>query len=315
MKYYIAPLEGVTNHVFRHAHQKYFPSADKYYMPFIAPKKHHQFAKKELLELLPENNCGVTTVPQILTKSSEDFIWAMNEMTALGYEEINLNVGCPSATVVTKCKGSGMLKDLFSFEKFLDEIFNVGGNSISIKTRIGVNSADEFKDIMQIYNKYPIKELTIHPRLQQDFYKNTVNMAVFKEFLPVSVNPVCYNGDMLTRHDTLHVENSFPDLNSIMIGRGIMKNPALICEINGTDRLSKDVLRAFTDELFEEYTKLYQSQNSAMMRMKELWNAMIFSFEDHNKLIKNINKCKNAYNFTTITNDIFDNYDLLKREF
>ena len=314
MKYYIAPLEGVTGHVFRTTHHKYFPFGDKYYMPFIAPTKHHEFSTKERLELSPENNKGVVSIPQILTKSSGDFIWAMNEMIQLGYKEINLNVGCPSPTVVCKGKGSGLLKDLEHFERFLDEIFNANSQVISIKTRIGIENVDEFYKIIELYNQYPIKELTIHPRLQQDFYNKKIKMDTFTEALPLCKSPVCYNGDILRKEDVVHLEKTFPQLNAVMMGRGIMKNPALISNIYGKDNLDKKILKDFHDELFYKYTILFQSQNNAMMRMKQLWGDMIFLFETPNKLIKKINKCKDGKKYMPIIEEMFNNFEVIKQK-
>ena len=306
MKYYVAPLEGITGYVFRNTHKKYFPIADKYYMPFVAPTQNHKFSGKELADISLENNQNIQLIPQILTKSSDDFIWAMNEMVNLGYEEINLNVGCPSGTVVAKGKGSGLLKDLNYFEMFLDEIFSAGSGKISIKTRIGLEGTDEFYKIMELYNKYPIKELTIHPRLQQDFYKNSLKIDIFKEVYKTSKNPICYNGDILSKADAANFEKDFPDIKAIMIGRGLIKNPSLISDIKGEFTLNNKILKEFHDELFSEYTIAFQSENNAMMRMKELWSHMIYSFENPEKLIKNIKKCKDAKNFTQITNEVFN---------
>ena len=311
MKYYIAPLEGITGHIFRNTHKKYFPLADKYYMPFISPTQHHKFSKKELWEISRENNQDILSVPQILTKSSDDFIWAMNEMLQLGYTEINLNVGCPSATVCSKGKGSGMLKDLEFLDRFLDEIFSENSENISIKTRIGIDNTDNAYKIIELYNKYPIKELTIHPRLQQDFYKKNVKIDVFRDILPTSKNPICYNGDIFTKHDAINFQNDFPQINAIMMGRGIIKNPAIISNIKSDFTLTKNTLKDFHDELFFKYTALYESENNAMFRMKELWSHMISLFDNSDKLIKNINKCKNPKNFSSITDDVFNNNRML----
>ena len=53
-------------------------------------------------DILPEYNRDTPVLPQILTKSVPDFLWAAGELAAMGYEEVNLNLGCPSGTVTAK---------------------------------------------------------------------------------------------------------------------------------------------------------------------------------------------------------------------
>ncbi|WP_317855608.1 tRNA-dihydrouridine synthase family protein [Chakrabartyella piscis] len=310
MKYYVAPLEGVTGNAFRNVHHKYFPGVDKYYMPFITPTMHHRFSKRDILEVSKETNQGLVAVPQILTKSADDFIWAMEKFLDYGYDEINLNVGCPSATVVSKGKGSGLLRDLEHFDQLLEKIFNKNQENISIKTRIGIEDEAEFHAIMEVYNRYPIKELIIHPRLQQDFYKNPIKIEAFQRGILTSKNPVCYNGDILTKEDVLEKEKKFPQLESLMIGRGIIKNPSLISGIKGDFVLEKSVLEAFHNELFAEYTRTFESKNNGMMRMKELWSYMAILFVEKDKVAKKVHKCKDAKQFTQLTKEIFEGYQL-----
>ncbi len=310
MKYYVAPLEGVTGNAFRNVHHKYFPGVDKYYMPFVMPTMHHRFSKRDILEVSRETNQGMVAVPQILTKSADDFIWAMKKFLDYGYEEINLNVGCPSATVVSKGKGSGLLRDLEHLERFLDKIFNENQTNISIKTRIGIEDEAEFHGIMEVYNRYPIKELIIHPRLQQDFYKNPIKMEAFQRGLSISKNPVCYNGDILTKADAMEKEEAFPQLKSLMIGRGIAKDPSFISRIKGDFVLEKSVLEQFHNELFSEYARTFASANNGMMRMKELWSYMAVLFVEKEKVAKKVHKCKDAKQFAQLTKEIFDAYQL-----
>ena len=181
MKFYLAPLEGVTTYVYRNAYHKHFRPMDKYFTPFIVPHKEKNFSTREKKELSPENNQGLFVVPQLLTNNAEDFLKTANDIVKFGYDEINLNLGCPSGTVVAKKKGSGFLAFPEELERFLDEIFNKADFKISIKTRIGKENPDEFYRLLEIYNKYPMEELIVHPRIQTDYYKNTPNWKMFEE--------------------------------------------------------------------------------------------------------------------------------------
>ena len=131
-------------------------------------------------------------MPQILTNRAEDFIWAAGEMKARGYREVNLNLGCPSGTVVSKYKGAGFLARQEALNRFLDQIFQEVDLEISVKTRIGIAAPEEFPELMEIFNRYPIRELTVHPRLRTDFYKNTPDWESFGYAVKESRAPLCY---------------------------------------------------------------------------------------------------------------------------
>ena len=181
MKYYLAPMEGITGYVYRNSYKKYFNNIDKYFTPFIVTNKSRSLKSKELRDVLPENNKGMNVVPQILTNDSEGFIITCKKLKQLGYNEINLNLGCPAGTVVSKNRGSGFLAKREELDMFLDEIFKISDINISIKTRIGKDSPQEFYELIKMYNKYPLEELIIHPRIQKDFYGNKPNLQVFKD--------------------------------------------------------------------------------------------------------------------------------------
>lgn len=231
MKYYLAPMEGITGYIYRSSYEKFFNNIDKYFTPFIVPNKSTSLKTKELRDILPENNKGMNIVPQILTNDSEGFIITARKLQQLGYNEINLNLGCPAGTVVSKNRGSGFLAKREELDIFLDEIFKIDDMKISIKTRIGKDSPEEFYELIKIYNKYPIEELIIHPRTQKDFYGHKPDLDVFKDALSLSSNPICYNGDIFTVSDYNRLIKTFPKVKTIMLGRGILANPGLINEI------------------------------------------------------------------------------------
>ena len=201
MKYYLAPMEGLTTFVFRNAYHHYFHPMDKYFTPFIVPHILKDFDARERKELDPEHNRGKHVVPQILTNNSEDFIRTAKALQEMGYEEVNLNLGCPSKTVVSKGRGSGFLQEPKALNQFLKEVFAGLDMKVSIKTRLGMEFPVEFEELLEIYNQYPLEELIVHPRVQKDYYKNTPNMEMFALAAQQSKNPLCYNGDMFTMED------------------------------------------------------------------------------------------------------------------
>lgn len=310
MKYYLAPMEGITGHIYRNVYEKFFHNIDKYFTPFIVPNESKKLKTKELKDVLPENNKGINVVPQILTNNSEGFINTAKKLQKLGYDEINLNLGCPSGTVVSKNKGSGFLAKREELNIFLDEIFKIDDMKISIKTRIGKDSSDEFYDLIKIYNKYPIKELIIHPRIQKDFYGNKPNLDVFKDALSLSKNPVIYNGDIFTNSDYNELTETFREVKTLMIGRGIIANPGLINEIKHNDNINKEVLKDFHDEILSGYIDLYGEARNALFRMKELWGYMICMFSDNKKYAKKIKKAQKLNSYNEAVSSLFRDQEI-----
>ena len=301
MRYYFAPLEGLTDSIFRSLHSKYFSGVDRYYTPFLSPTVHRGLTAKEAREIPRADTLTYEAVPQLLTKVSEDFLWLTGVCADLGYKEVNLNTGCPSGTVTAKGKGSGMLRDLPALEAFLDDIFAKSPLPVSIKTRIGFYDPDEFPAILELYNQYPIKELTIHPRIRADFYKSPVKMEAFRYALEHSKNPLCYNGDLISLKKVAAFEKEFPMIESVMIGRGLVADPGMLTP-GGTDITA---LEAFYDELFAVYTDVFGGTRNAMFRLKENWRHLLCKFEGSEKLGKRLKKTTDAAEYKAITHEIF----------
>lgn len=291
MKYVFAPMEGATTYCYRQAHHRYFPGVDRYYIPFISPTQDHRFTNRELREILPEQNEGLDVVPQLLTKRAEDFIWAAGELAQMGYSEVNLNAGCPSATVVTKGKGSGMLKDSLLLDRFLNEVFSAGLKiNISVKTRLGIEDDEEFWDILEVYNRYPISQLTIHPRVKKDLYKGCARREMVQQALERTNLPVCYNGDLVTPKQCLELGEHFPQVDTIMLGRGLLADPALAGKAAGGPGASKDAIGGFLEEVYQRYCHDFGSDRNAMLRMKEVWFYLIRLFHDNESYSKKLKK-------------------------
>lgn len=292
MKFYLAPLEGITGYVFRNVYHACFGNMDKYFIPFIMPNQNRCLSPKELRDVSPEHNKGMVAVPQILTNCPEHFIKTACLLKQMGYGEINLNLGCPSKTVVSKGRGSGFLAHTTRLGQFLDEIFEKCDIRISIKTRLGVQMPDEFEELLEMYNRFPLAELIIHPRTQKDLYKNAPDWEAFGNALKNSKNPVCYNGDIFSRQDYKRFTAAFPDVGSMMLGRGILKNAGLVGAIQENKAVCKEPLRAFHDMLYEAYREVLSGDKTVLFKMKELWCYMIDSFTDNKKYWKRIKKAE-----------------------
>ena len=296
VKYYMAPLESVTTWIYRQAHAKIYGRLDKYFIPFLEPHEKRDFKTRELQEILPEHNENIYAVPQILTNRSEGFIKLAKALKEWGYEEINLNLGCPSKTVVTKGKGSGFLAKPEELKLFLTEIFDAlsGEVKISVKTRIGKEDPEEFPALLELFNKYPMEELIIHPRVQKDGYGNVPRLEIYELAEKQSMNPICYNGDLYTREQIRNLTERFPGTQRLMFGRGFLRNPGLLYNEGKDSEETFEKFWAFHDLVYEGYQERNMGDRNVLFKMKELWSYQVYQFSEPERLFKVFKKAQDC---------------------
>lgn len=310
MKLYAAPLEGMTNDLWRPIHARIFGGADRYFTPFVSPNATCKFQTKELNELT--HNEGLPVIPQILTNSAEHFLWAADRMADMGYEEINFNLGCPSGTVTAKRKGAGMLSYPDDLQRLLEDIFTglPQGMRLSVKTRIGKESPEEWGRLLNIYRQFPFSELIVHPRVQKEFYRGRAHRQLMATTLVGAPWPVCYNGDIFAPEGAAEMAADYPALDSLMMGRGLMADPSLLRRIRGGDRATREELRDYHDALWEAYRTRLGGDLNAIYRMRELWNYLSGSFTDTEQFLKKVRKAKTGSEYLSAVERLFAENDL-----
>lgn len=297
MKLYFAPMEGLTQYTYRKIHNEMFGGCDAYYAPFICPMREEKISARHLKDILPENNEGVPLRVQILSNDAVAFANFEKKIKAYGYDEININAGCPFPMVVKKYRGAGLLRETDRLDRFLNEVFSKSEVKISVKTRIGFEDGAEMDDLIRIYNDYPISELMIHPRTREAFYDGVPDNEVFKKAYETSSNKVCYNGNIFTAADYERTIKEYPDLSSVMIGRGAIANPAIFREIRGGKRLTREELIEFTRVFAEEYNKLVRSETFTLHKLKGMWIYMMWNYPEEKKLAKRLKKANKLRDF------------------
>lgn len=313
MNYYFAPLEGMTGWIFRSAHARYFPGIDRYYAPFIAAHKTHKMKTREKNDVAPANNAGTHTIPQVLTRIPEDLLFTIRSLAELGYDEVNLNLGCPVPTVTTKGKGSAMLRDPDALDRFLDETFELLSRDrlsvgISVKSRIGVESADEAAAIYEVFNRYPLREVIVHPRTMREMYQGSPHRDTFAEIQKMSVHPLCYNGNILGPSDM----DGLWSVPSVMIGRGLIRNPALVRELRGGSALMPSELRAFFREVQKGYEAEMSGERPVLAKMKELWLYAGDLFTGADRELKKVRKARSISEYEMATEQLFRRTDAFR---
>ena len=335
MKIYMAPMEGLTGYIYRNAYQKFFHNVDRYFTPFIASKK---LNSREKNDILPEHNQGMDVVPQILANRADEFLAIAAKIAEYGYPVVNLNLGCPSGTVTARKRGAGFLGEPEELERFLDEIFEKCPLKISIKTRIGKDEPEEWERILALYEKYPLEELIIHPRIQKDFYQGKPRLEAFVCAQENSRHSLCYNGDIETADDYRAFCEHFPQVDKIMVGRGILKNPMLIGEIQKLEQTSEqaqtqmpeqtaeqaqkqtkrqmpewtpeqreEILFAFHEEICQGYQAVMSGDKNTLYKMKELWFYLGQNFTEPQKYLKKIKKAQRLTEYEAAVRELFRN--------
>lgn len=311
LKDYMAPMEGITNHIYRRAYHRFYHPMDKYFTPFISAKPNKRLSFKEICEVSGETNEGLCVVPQILTNNSDDFIQtALLLKEEFGHREVNLNLGCPSGTVTAKGKGAGFLGEPEKLDAFLDEIYSRLDMKISIKTRIGTHYEEDWEYLLNIYEKYPVSELIIHPRIQKDMYKGRPRLKAFQKAAERLSIPVCYNGNIFCSQDYEKLVLQFPDMERFMYGRGLIANPCLVSTIRNKKQPDKRTLRAFCDQIYGDYQELLSGERNVLFRMKELWNYMAPTFTNYEKYAKKIKKAQHLREYEAAVESLFSQQEL-----
>lgn len=323
MKIEFAPMEGIVNHVYRRAHAQCFTGIHRYFAPFIVADQTKGFMEKDLQDILPENNKGYVLIPQILTNNASDFINTANKIAAFGYSEINLNLGCPSKTVVSGGRGSGFLSDVEGLRRFFEAIFASPQVRISVKTRIGRYGPEEFDRLLEIYNDYPLTELIIHPRIRTDMYNNTPNYQVFKEALQKSKHATVYNGDVRTYVEYRKIYNDYGKVNGattsgentatnrvitgVMIGRGLLANPALAEVIASPSRLvTLEDYRRFHACLLEHQEAYLLMPHKVLSKMKEVWRYLAMALEVPKPLYRAMQQSQTLETYSSAVESLFN---------
>lgn len=302
-------MEGVTDYIFRNTYNKFYGGIDKYYTPFICPHELKGFTAKEKKDICIEHNTDIKVVPQLLGNNADYFVSYISKLSDIGYDEININLGCPSGTVVSKRRGSGFLAYPDELNAFLEEVYNRTaslGIHLSLKTRLGLKDPDEIIKLLDIYNQYPVYELTVHPRVREDYYKGAVRMEQFNYVYANAKMPLVYNGDLCSISDIVEIEDKYPKIVATMLGRGLVGCPWILHAESTYATACPDIqkFKQFHDSLFSQYREILSGDTPLLFRMKEFMAMWQKSFPNNEKLCKNIMKTKSVAEYQSLISQL-----------
>ncbi|HBI47639.1 MAG TPA: tRNA dihydrouridine synthase DusB [Smithella sp.] len=306
---YLAPVQGITDRIYRNLFPVYFKGVDMAIAPFISSSKKMKAENSLLREFYPDKNTGIPTIPQIMSSQPDDFTQLANALYNIGYGTVNWNLGCPFPMVVKKGRGAGMLCYPDKIESFPTKTMPALKPKLSIKLRIGLKYPDEVLPLIPIFNQYPLEELIIHPRTAVQMYEGKVDLDIFEQCLNLTEHRVVYNGDINSLEKLEMLSKRFRSIERWMIGRGLIANPFLAEKIKFNTEKPYDekikIMRAFHDNLFDEYLKILSGPSHITNKMKEIWTYMGDFFENGEKIRKKINKTHHRDNYVDIVNKVF----------
>lgn len=278
MKIYSAPLQGFTEAVWRNVHAAVFGGIDGYYTPFLR-YEHGEIRSKDIRDIERKNNSVENLVPQVIAATPDEMRPLLNLIAGEGYSRVDINMGCSFPLQMRKRHGAGLLPYPELVAELMKEVAQHPEVSFSVKMRLGCNSKDEWKELMPILNDAPLRHVTMHPRLGIEQYKKPVDVDAFTEFYTACKHPVIYNGDLNSLADINRVEQLFPGLKGIMLGRGLLANPALGVEYRTGRELTNaelgNLVRQMHDALMRELTPRLQGNTQFLSKMKPYWEYLL----------------------------------------
>jgi tRNA-dihydrouridine synthase len=309
----LAPLRGLTGAIFRDTYAECFDGVDWAVTPFLTTIAGTRLKSSQLKEVLPENNRRMPIVPQILSKTADRFITLSKALFDLGHGTVNWNLGCPFAKVAKKMRGSGLLPHPDRIDAFLEAVLKAIPNQLSIKTRLGRRQPDEIFQLIPVFNRYPIKEIIVHPRTGVQMYTGQTDLDVFARCLASLQARVIYNGDINTLRDFTGLHTRFPAISAWMIGRGVLANPFLPAMIKGRGvpggRQRLERFHRFHDILFERYAEVRFGPAHLVDSMKGYWGYFSGAFTEGAGLLKQIQKTRGAVEYQRLVQRFLDEAD------
>ncbi|MBO6026535.1 MAG: tRNA-dihydrouridine synthase family protein [Bacteroidales bacterium] len=308
----LGPFQGITDAPFRNVFKKHFAGIDKYYTPFFTGIQKDHAKNLQVEEIDPACNDVETLTPQILSTDAEEILRFAAQCKELGYKEINLNMGCPFPRVANKKRGCGLLPYPEKIEAMLARVFDQIDLKFSVKCRLGYFDQDEIIPVIEVFNKYPLSELIIHPRIGKQLYKGEADVKRFAELIPLIKAPLVYNGDIVSVERFERIREEVQPVNEFMLGRGVLANPFLAEEIRGihSDEKAKR-LHAYVVDLYEDRLRHAGGSPKVLGRMKELWSYLMYSFDEPQDIWRKIKKINALREYEETVETVFQEHKVL----
>ncbi len=304
----LAPLKGVTDAVYRTTFAQFFEGVDWAMAPFISTTRGPRIKPSHLSDILPENNRRLPVEPQIMSKTAQHFVSLASAIYDMGYDTVNWNLGCPYPMVAKKMRGSGLLPHADKIAAFLEGVMPLLAGKLSIKMRLGRYQSDEIYKLLPMFDDFPLKAITIHPRTGVQMYKGQTDLDAFEHCLNMTRHTVIYNGDIVDRLSFDALRKRFPKVRFWMIGRWAISDPYLPGILKGLvdeRRRPMEQFYRFHEALYARYARKLYGPSHLLNRMKGLWGYFSKAFEDGHQWRKRINKTQKTHHYESVVEQFF----------
>jgi len=306
-----SPLQGFTDFRFRNAQQKYFGGIDTFYAPYIRLNGKLKIKSSYQRDLQPDNNTVAHVIPQVMTNDPDEFLFVVDYIQSLGYNELNWNLGCPYPMVTKSGMGSGLICNPIRIDEVLDRVHSETDVTVSMKMRLGYENSEEILDTFPILDKYPLKSIAIHARIGKQLYKGGVKLDAFEKCIGATKHPLYYNGDITTVDGFKAIQERFPSIQHFLLGRGLIGDPFLPQMIkDNTTEYPKDrwkIFEAFHNEIYQQYDAALSGPTPIKMKMLGFWEFFSNSFSNPQKTYKKIKKATNPRKYQAAVKEILNN--------
>ena len=309
----LAPLQGVTDVVFRQTYARHFNGIDQAMAPFISTMSSRRLKPSRLKDVDPALNTALPVIPQILGNNPDDFIYLGDYLFDMGYTQVNWNLGCPHSKIAKKLRGSGLLSHPDKIDDFLSRIIPAMKPTLSVKIRLGRKSKEEIGELIAMFNTHKLDEIILHPRTGEQMYTGTADIDAFERAMNACIHPMVYNGDIVDKASWEKIRQRFPEISRFMIGRGILSNPFLPEQIKGVNTDSqnnesqqRERLKTFHADLFNSYKQVFSGPGHLIGRMKGFWNYLGPSFENSKKPLKKLLKSNSEQDYSERVNEFWE---------
>lgn len=315
MPIYFSPLQGYTEDAYRRIHAELAGGADAYYTPFLRVE-HGRLRSKDVRDVKPEFNTGVAVVPQIIANSAAEVDLLFDHIAGLGrYGVIDLNMGCPFPLQTRHGRGAGLMADIGKVREVIGRLkhrcgeFSAQGKGrmdFSVKMRLGLEDAAEWQNVLPVIEEYAPMHLSVHPRVAAQQYGGELHMAEFGRLYEVTSLPLVYNGDVRSLDDIKRIEERFPALKGVMIGRGLLARPSLAAEYKEGAEWSRDrrveLVMEMHDRLLAHLETVIPGEEQRLAKVRTFWDYMEEEFGK--KAFKKVKKAGNMKNYLRAVSEL-----------
>ena len=274
MKIYAAPLQGYTDAAWRSAHRSlYGDGVDAYFAPFVRVE-HGEVRRRDLVDTALTT--AYTLVPQVIFRDVAEFDIAVQALVNQGYTRVDLNLGCPFPPQVKHGRGAGALVNPALLSAVAERMHGMSQVRFSVKMRLGVDDAQQWRASAETLAAMPVKFVTIHPRIARQGYKGELLLDELAAAIGMLPHPVIFNGEVAEIQD-IDRAMAIEGMSGVMIGRGLLHRPSLVAEwLQGREWTPAERLRKMCELhhlVYEQRAERLQGGEAQVLQsMRTFWD-------------------------------------------